>query len=57
MKVSKPYIDKAQVGRKYTPDWLVTVKTGSTVEVHRFPSERAAHEGRPKLCNSSQEKR
>jgi hypothetical protein len=40
--VSAAYIDQASASRKRTPDWLVTVKQGSTVQTHRFHDEDKA---------------
>jgi hypothetical protein len=38
--VSAPYIDTAS--KKRTPDWLVTVKTGTVVQTYRFYGEDKA---------------
>jgi hypothetical protein len=40
--VSGPLVDPGQAGRRRTSDWLVIVKAGARVEVHRFASRREA---------------
>jgi hypothetical protein len=42
--VTAPYIDHRTATTKRTPDWIVTIKQGASIQVHRFSTQERAQE-------------
>lgn len=40
--VTAPYIDHRTATTKRTPDWIVTIKQGAAIQVHRFSTQERA---------------